>query len=183
MQKKLGVIIQARLGSTRLKNKIDLKFYDGYSILDIVSKKLLKLNTTLDITLATGNNKENQSLEKYAKRYGFNFFIGEEENVLKRFIDASRCFNYTHILRICSDNPFIDIEYLNILINHFEKYESKNYDYISFLSKDKIPAIRTHLGVFAEIISLDALIEQSNLTSDIDIIQHVTKYIYENEKK
>ena len=47
-----------------------------------------------------------------------NCFRGDENNVLKRFIDCAETFKAIKIIRICSDNPFINNKYVKVLSDH-----------------------------------------------------------------
>jgi spore coat polysaccharide biosynthesis protein SpsF len=180
-KEKIGVIIQARVGSTRLTNKINLPFYNEDTILDIVIKKILYLKEkNIQIVLSTGSNKENGILKKYSDKYKIDFFQGSEINVLDRFIKTAEAYNFSHIIRVCSDNPFLEVEFIETLI---KTYYKEKYDYYSYKDSNNIPAIRTHIGVFVEIVSLNSLKIQEENEHKISIIEHVTKYIYENPKK
>lgn len=175
--RKLGVIIQARVGSTRLPNKINLPFFGKETILDIIIKKMLLFKDDMSIVLSTGDNKENSVLKRYSEKYDIGFFQGSEKNVLDRFIKTANAFEFTHVLRICSDNPFLEVRLLKDLIRVYNK---KDYDYYSFKDDYNVPAIKTHLGLFGEIVSLSSLKIEQKRETDINIIEHVTKYIYEN---
>ena len=177
-KEKLGLIIQARVGSTRLPNKINLPFDGDDTILDIVIKKILYLKESgVSIVLSTGSNKENEVLKDYAEKYNIDFFQGNEANVLDRFIKTSEAFNFSHIIRVCSDNPFLDVDFLNNLI---QVYHSEKFDYYSYKDHENTPAIRTHLGLFVEIVSFNSLKLEEKNESSLDIIEHVTKYVYEH---
>jgi len=178
--RKLGIIIQARVGSIRLPNKINLPFYRNNTILDIIIKKLLQLNNSIPIVLSTGDNKENNILKNYSDKYNIEFFQGNEINVLDRFIRTSEAFSFTHVIRVCSDNPFLNLNFINQLI---DLYEVRDYDYYSYKDNFNVPAIRTHLGLFVEIVSLSSLKVEEENEKNINIIEHVTKYVYENPQK
>ena len=80
----IAVIVQARIGSTRLPNKV---------ILDIVGKPLLwhvverikAAKKIEEIILAIPDNKENDVLEKFAKDNKVKYFRCSEKNVLSRY--------------------------------------------------------------------------------------------------
>lgn len=165
-------IIQARLSSTRLPNKILLPFYQGKSILDLLIDKLLSF-PDYKIILATSTNKENDLLEEIANKRNILCFRGSENDVLKRFIDAAKFFNVTDIIRICSDNPFLEMESLKELI----ECDKSGVDYVSF-KVNGMPSIKTHFGFWAEYVTLSALEKVMNLTSDNLYHEHVTNYIY-----
>lgn len=177
----LGIIVQARLGSTRLPNKIVRDFQKNSSILDIL---LFRLNDPSLVkfkkVLATSNSLLDSNLKKYAIKYHCDFFQGSEDNVLQRFIESGQKFGFTHLLRVCADNPFLSVYYIIELVDEFlNKY--KELDYISFRNSEGIPTIKTHLGFFTEIVSLEALIKVSKLTSEKLYTEHVTNYLYSNK--
>ena len=58
--------------------------------------------------------------------------------------------------------------------------KEENVDYLSFQNKRQIPAIKTHWGLFAEIVSLEALKKVVNTTDAPIFHEHVTNFIYEN---
>lgn len=175
---KIGIIIQARTGSSRLPKKILFPFYKEKSILDIIIEKLKILNNKYQIILATSTSKEDENLKSYSDKFGIDFFKGSENDVLSRFVDAATQFKIDVIIRICSDNPFLDIESIVKLI---EIYSNNNQlDYCSFKNFEGLPAIKTHLGLFAEIVSTKALKKIKKLTEEKLFTEHVTNYIYTN---
>ena len=175
---KLGIFIQARINSTRLRNKTILDIQSNKSLIDLILEKLKKYNELYTIIICTGNKKYNYIFEDYAKKYNVEVFFGDEHNVLERFLEAGLKYNLTHILRVCSDNPFLQTTYIDLLIETLKKDNS--IDYISFCNKDNIPSILSHLGFFTEIVSVKSLAKQKEEVSDINILEHVTKHVYSN---
>jgi len=102
-------IVQARAGSKRLPNKILLPFYKGKSILELLIEKLVTV-PDFGLVVATSYESENDSIEKICNQYRIKCFRGEENDVLQRFIDAAQEVKASHIIRICSDNPFIELD-------------------------------------------------------------------------
>lgn len=168
---KLSFIIQARLGSTRLPNKILLPFYKEECIIDIIIKKLSTFKD-VGIIVATTTNSINDSLIQHLK--DIKIYRGDENDVLQRFIEAAEINQVDGIIRICSDNPFLDIESLEELIS---KAKGSNVDYISF-KIGETPSIKTHFGFWGEFVTLDALRKIRSLTKDSLYHEHVTNYIY-----
>jgi spore coat polysaccharide biosynthesis protein SpsF (cytidylyltransferase family) len=175
----IGFIIQARTESTRYPNKIVLPFFNKESIITLLIEKL-KSNFNLPIILATSTNSSNDILEKIAINKGVKCFRGSENDVLQRFIDAAEQNKITRIIRVCSDNPFLDVDRINLLIDFFNK--SDNLDYTSFQVNNS-PSIKTHFGFWVEIVSLDALKKVKNHTTEEFYFEHVTNYIYANPDK
>lgn len=170
----LTFIIQARLGSNRLPGKILLPFFEGKSILALLIDKLKQFEGTR-ILLATSLDSVNDPLEEITKDYEIDCFRGSENNVLQRFIDAAEKFNASKIIRICSDNPFLDVNSINQLIDFATN--NPQYDYVSF-NVNGIPSIKTHYGFWTEYVTLDALKKVESLTTEPLYHEHVTNYIY-----
>ena len=112
---KVGIIIQARMGSTRLPGKILKPFHENHSILDIILDKFHEIKGA-KVIVATSTNEENDALEEYLISRGENVFRGSENDVLERFIDAAEKYDVDSIIRICSDNPFLDSEGIQELV-------------------------------------------------------------------
>ena len=168
-----GIIIQARTNSSRLPGKILLPFYKDENILELIIKRI-KYATDIPIVIATTQKESDNSIVKIAKNMKVDFFRGNEENVLARFIDCAKQYNFSSIIRICSDNPFIDTEDLLYLSK-----QNSSYDYICF-SINKQPTITSHTGFWAEKISLNALLKIQKNTTNTIYLEHVTNYIYEH---
>ena len=126
--------------------------------------------------MATSTNKEDQIFEEYAKKYKLHFFTGSENNVLNRFIKAAHKYELDSVVRICSDNPFFDVDSLHQLIGIYKN--TLDLDYCSYQNSSGVPVIKTHLGLSGEVISLKALQKVQELTDENQYIEHVTNYIY-----
>lgn len=168
-------IIQARMGSTRLPQKILLPFYDGKSILELLIEKLSQIEN-MGIVIATSNGSENDVLESFAKQHDVICYRGSENDVLQRFIDAADAVGTEHIVRICSDNPFLELDSIRQLLAHFDEFKNI-IDYISF-DINGLPSIKTHYGFWTEYVTLKALKKIAALTNESLYHEHVTNYIY-----
>ena len=171
------IILQARMGSTRLPNKMILDFYEGKTILEIITENLKKKFNPSQIVIATTKKKEDDEIKKIALKLKINCFRGDENNVLKRFIDCAETFKAIKIIRICSDNPFINNKYVKVLSDHIMR---NDYEYISYKWDDGNPVMLSHIGIFAESMTLDFLKKISNFTNKPIFEEHVTNFLYEN---
>ncbi|MDF1672096.1 MAG: hypothetical protein P1U41_01210 [Vicingaceae bacterium] len=174
-----AIIIQARLGSTRLPEKMILPFYQDKNILSILLENLLEHSNT-PVILATTTNPNDDKIADIANEYKINIFRGDENNVLDRFIKAAEQFNIDNIIRVCADNPFLQINYVNQLISEIENHNE--LDYISYTIDNKTPAIKSHIGLFAEATTSNTLKKVARLTANPLYLEHVTNFIYSNEK-
>ena len=170
---KTGVVIQARVGSTRLANKVLLPFYGEQIILSIVADKFTHCG--LRVVIATTTNTKDDVIEQFCNSKNLVCFRGEEFDVLSRFIACAKNFNFTSLIRVCSDNPLLDLNEIDRLIENIEN--NQDVDYMSFIVNDR-PSIKTHFGFWTEYVTLEALERVASLTSDKLYHEHVTNYIY-----
>jgi len=169
----LGIILQARTGSTRMPEKVILPFYQEQSILDLLFEKVKKLGVML--VLATTINPSDDRICALATKHEVPVFRGSENDVLVRFIQAARQFGFSKIIRVCADNPFLDLAGMKTLISAFGE---SNSDYLGFQLAGNKPSILTHFGFWTEAVRLDALEKAKKLTSEKLYHEHVTNFIY-----
>ena len=174
----LGIIIQARLGSTRLPGKILKPFHDDKCILDILIDKLHQASDA-KVIVATSTSKNNDALVEHLKQNEELYYRGSENDVLDRFIKAAKKFHVDGIIRICSDNPFIDPDGIKALI---EKARHSEAQYIGFRING-LPSIKTHFGFWGEFATLDALKKVADSTDDLPAHEHVTIHIYSHPEE
>ncbi len=171
----LGIILQARTGSTRMPEKVILPFYQDQSILDLLLEKTKKLN--VPVVLATTVNPSDDRICSLAEKHRIPVFRGSENDVLDRFIQAARQFGFTKIIRVCADNPFLDPDGMKTLVTAFQKSDA---DYLGFHLEGNKPSILTHFGFWTEAVRLDALEKAQHLTAEKFYHEHVTNFIYGN---
>lgn len=168
-----GIIVQARLGSTRLPRKILKEFYGGKTLLETVISNLQKV-AGAKIIVATSVNPNNDELESFLKERNVVVFRGPEDDVLSRFIGAAEANGVNGIVRICSDNPFLDWHGVAALI---EKAKTSDADYIGYRINNT-PSIKTHFGFWGEYVTLNALKRVATTTDERPAHEHVTIHIY-----
>lgn len=170
-----GIIIQARTGSTRLHNKILLPFYGEKRIIDILIENTKASCPNQLIVLATTNRAQDDVLAEVASQHGIGCFRGSEDNVLARFIGAAEAFQIDRIVRVCSDNPFLQTDSFHLFLAEEDKCP---VDYLAYGFADGRPTIKSHLGLYAELTTLDALRRAAAATQEKLYIEHVTIYLY-----
>ncbi|GAK36098.1 spore coat polysaccharide biosynthesis protein SpsF [Bacteroides graminisolvens DSM 19988 = JCM 15093] len=162
------------MGSTRLPGKILKNFYGDDTLLETLLNNLHKIEGT-KIIVATSVNENNDKLETFLLNMGELVFRGSENDVLDRFIKAAEANNVDGIVRICSDNPFMDWHGVAELT---AKAKASDADYIGFRINDK-PSILTHFGFWGEFVTLDAL---KRVAATVEVgtpeHEHVTYHIY-----
>lgn len=169
----IGIIIQARLGSTRLPRKVLREFYGRETLLETVINNLRKAGE-VPIVVATSVNPNNDELESFLLKRSITVFRGSEDDVLSRFIGAADENGIDGIVRICSDNPFLDWHGVSALIT---KARASDADYIGYRINNT-PSIKTHFGFWGEYVTLEALKRVAASTDEKTAHEHVTIHIY-----
>lgn len=161
------------MGSSRLPNKVLLPFCDDKCILDLLVEKLNRIPNS-QIIIATSDNLNNDVIEDFCHKHNIHCFRGSENDVLQRFIDASETYCAKRIIRVCSDNPFLELLSIQRLV---DKAVNSSADYISF-NVNGNPSIKTHFGFWTEYVTIDALKRIKEFTSESLYHEHVTNFIY-----
>ena len=126
---KIGLIIQARTNSSRLKGKILYKL-DQNTLIEWVIKRLKKTKVN-NIILATSKNSKDLKLKEICVKEKISFFNGSEKNVLQRFYQAAKKYKLDVVIRVCADNPFVDSGEINLLIKKFKENNFKDDYYFN----------------------------------------------------
>jgi spore coat polysaccharide biosynthesis protein SpsF len=171
---KIGAIIQARMGSSRLPNKIlmPLPIKSSETIISTVIKNISKLKVIDKIVVATSKSPINDLLESTLIKYNVSCFRGEEEDVLSRFYSIVNIYKFDYVIRFTADNPIIDEIYLEEFISNFIK-KDLNYS----ISKN-LP-----LGCNFEMMRADEIISAFENSESEHDREHVTPYIRRNAVK
>lgn len=105
---KTVAIIQARVGSTRLPNKV-LEVIHEKRVIDWVISRIKQAPCIDEICLAIPYTKENDILQKVAEEHDIDWCIrGPDMDVLDRFVRAAKVTKADTIVRITADCPMID---------------------------------------------------------------------------
>jgi len=167
-------IIQARIGSTRLPGKVMMNVENQKPVLYFVIKQLQECKLIDKIIVATTTNTEDDQIVNYSKNLGIDYFRGSSKDVLDRYYQCAKEYSVSTIVRITSDNPLIDPEIVDSVINMFE---NNSYDYITnFLPNSTFPS-----GVEVEVFSMNGLEKiwkKAKLPSERE---HVTPYFSNHE--
>ena len=165
----IGCIIQARMGSTRLPEKVMMKVKGNKTVLDYVINQL-KFSKLIDkIIIATTILKQDDVIETSALDQGLEIFRGNSSDVLDRYYQCAKEFNLKHIVRITSDCPLIDPIAVDDVIN---KYLTGNFDYVSNTLVRTFP-----IGTDVEIFSFETLEKTWKHAKLPSEREHVTPFI------
>jgi spore coat polysaccharide biosynthesis protein SpsF len=168
----LGVVIQARMCSTRLPGKI-LQPIGDRPLLDHILGRLDGLQHAARIVIATSDRLEDGVVLAFCAERGVECFRGSEHDVLARYYECARQRGFTQVVRLTGDNPFTDVDELNRLI---EFHLAGSYDFSS--SFEDLP-----VGVGAEIFTFAALERSFHEGHSPHHREHVDEYILENRDR
>jgi spore coat polysaccharide biosynthesis protein SpsF len=123
---KIGFLITARLKSTRLPMKI-IKDLNGKNVIDHIIERAKQIKNIDEIILCTSPNPQDKPLTETSNKHDISYFLGDEDDVLKRLNDAADLHNLDYFLGITADNPLFSIYHSNIISN---KIKNTSYDFI-----------------------------------------------------
>ena len=170
---RIGVIIEARMSSTRLPGKVLLKVKNKTMLEMIIDRINLikKIKTTI---IATTTNKNDNKIVEWCKIKKVNFFRGSEENVLNRVYLAAKKFRLEVIILITGDCPLIDH---SIISQTLSIYLNNDADYVSNAHLRTYPD-----GMDVQIFDYKSLVKSHNLAKSRLEKEHVTLNMRRNPK-
>lgn len=165
---KIVAVVQARMGSTRLPNKV-MKPIGDKSIIQILLARLSKSRHVNQILVATSIDPRNDVLSEHVESLGFHCFRGSETDVLRRYIDAGKSVDADIVVRITGDCPLVDFALVDQVIERYLKGSSL---YSSNIDPPTFPD-----GLDIEVIDFLTLEKSGQETEDAFDREHVTPYL------
>lgn len=168
---KVLAITQARIGSTRLPEKI-LKTINGESLLEIHLKRIQKSKLITKLKVATTTEPDAEKIVSIAAKLGIEVYKGSVDNVLERFYKTAVPETPDWVVRLTSDCPLIDPVEIDKVIQHAI---NNDLDYVSNTLQPTFPD-----GIDTEVLKFSVLekaYKEAKLKSELE---HVTPYIWKN---
>lgn len=165
------VIVQARMGSTRLPGKV-LKKVCGKHLLELQNERIQMVPGIDRIVIATTMAAGDDEIVRLCSKNGIECFRGSENDVLDRYYQAAislGCKPEDTILRITADCPLIDPQ---VVASVLKLYDKAGVDYASNTDPPTYPD-----GLDVEVFSFAVLArtwQEAVLPSERE---HVTPYI------
>jgi spore coat polysaccharide biosynthesis protein SpsF len=167
---KTGVIVQARMSSQRLPDKV-LTMVNGKPLLQYLLERLTHCSSIDQIVVATSEDKSDDPIAVFCHEYGALCFRGPLKNVAKRFYMALEKYNLDAFVRVCADSPMLDQK----LIDQGVKLFNGEYDLVTNTLHRSYP-----IGQSVEVIRTSTFKKVYEKMSTPDHFEHVTKYYYEH---
>ncbi|MDC0063080.1 aminotransferase class III-fold pyridoxal phosphate-dependent enzyme [Candidatus Puniceispirillum sp.] len=164
---KVVAIVQARMGSTRLPNKV-VKKIGGVPMIELLLSRLSRAKEIDQIVVATSLDVKNQSLAEHVEKLGYLCVRGSENDVLQRYLDAAHASKANIVVRVTGDCPLIDPVLVDQCVNRFI---DSNVEYLSNTNPPTFPD-----GLDTEVFSLAALERVAVESLNPFDHEHVTPY-------
>ena len=159
-----GVFLQVRIDSTRFPGKALLPLED-LSVIEHAMRNLKVVNA--DVFALLTEPSSTSQLTPLAEKWGYEVFVGDADDVLKRYADAVRHFSVTTVMRATGDNPLVSGKLANQILDH---HKLKNADYSHFTG---LP-----LGTGVGVAHAEALLTAHRLAENPYEREHVTPYLF-----
>jgi spore coat polysaccharide biosynthesis protein SpsF len=169
------LVIQARMGSTRLPGKMLLPLHQNKSLLHWLLARIKSSKMVEHIVVATSNLEEDRAIVEACENEGISCIVGSDWDVLSRFYDAASSFPSDIVVRVCGDSPLINGEIIDFVV---EQLLSRKVDYFS---NGNEPPHYAEDGFCAEAFYMSDLKEAFENAEWMSEREHVTPYIKKNK--
>ncbi|MDF2835090.1 MAG: acylneuraminate cytidylyltransferase [Paenibacillus sp.] len=166
------IVIQARMGSSRLPGKI-LKPVGAADNLTYVIERCKRIQGVDEIVVATSSLPQDDAVETWCREKAVAYYRGSEEDVLDRYIQAAKPYAPDYVIRVTADCPFVDYEMASDMVALMQKEQVDIIDVASGLPR----------GLSVEMISFKALRYIDDHGKEARHREHVTYYAYEHKNE
>jgi spore coat polysaccharide biosynthesis protein SpsF len=186
--KNIAAIIQARMSSSRLPNKVLLPI-GNKSMLEWVFSRTQRADKLTKVVVATTIDLSDEPVVSFCKEKGYPVYRGSVNDVLDRYYQTARKLRADVVVRITGDCPFIDPDLINDGIRlltegsgplfHDIENQLSGYDFIA--NRLPPPWGRTYpIGLDLEVFTFDFLEEAWRLAKSQHQREHVTPFFYDD---
>jgi spore coat polysaccharide biosynthesis protein SpsF len=174
---KVGVVTQARTGSTRLPGKV-LLTAAGRTMLDHHLDRLVAAD--LEAYVATTELGADDPVAELARDRGVPVFRGSEDDVLSRFAGCARSYDLDVVVRVTSDCPLVDGALVADGVARFLQLRAEHGDdvYLSNTLERTYPR-----GFDFEVFTTTALVQADREATAPGDREHVTPWLYAGPRR
>ncbi|MFC1883616.1 cytidylyltransferase domain-containing protein [Thermodesulfobacteriota bacterium] len=166
--------IEARMGASRLPGKV-LADICGKPALSRLLGRLRRSELVEDIILATSINPGDDALASWAESEGVECYRGNEDDVLKRVVQANREMNSEIVVEIWGDMPLLDYE----LVDHgISTFLENNCEVVTTTCKPSYP-----IGIDVVVFRLKDLEWVEKNVLDVEVREHVSLYFFQHPER
>lgn len=114
------VIIQARMGSSRLPGKI-LKPLGDVDVLTYDIERCRAIEGVREVIVATSSLAQDDAIAAWCEEHQVVYFRGSEDDVLDRYVQCAKMYKPDYVMRVTSDCPFVDYEMASEIVELMNK--------------------------------------------------------------
>lgn len=173
MRCSVDIMIQARVGSTRLPGKVLLPLGDT-TVLGLLLRRVKRSRLAQRVLLLTSSGAENDVLEAVAREHEVLVHRGSETDLIQRYLSAADRFSSDAVVRITGDCPFMDPLIVDDMIRFFA-YNWPNIDFLTNCNKRTFAR-----GLDVELLSLSLMKRLDVLCKTAAEREHVVPYVEAN---
>ena len=170
---KVVAIVQARMGSTRLPNKV-MERIVGVPMIELLLSRLRRAMEVDEIVVATSKDPRDQPLADHVLSLGYRCFRGSEGDVLDRYYQAATESGADVVVRITGDCPLVDPLLVDQVIGSFK---AQDIDYLSNIAPPSYPD-----GLDVEVFGMNALATAWQETVALFDREHVTPFLRRSDR-
>lgn len=173
---KLVVIVQARVGSTRLPRKVLMPLADKPLLLRMI-ERIQAAQTPFNLVVATTTDPEDTPIRELCSKTGIHCHSGHPTDLLDRHYKAALEQNADAVVKIPSDCPLIDPSVIDRVLGFYLSHHTQ-FDFASNLHPATYPD-----GNDVEVMSMAALEtawQEANKTYERE---HTTPFFWEQPER
>jgi spore coat polysaccharide biosynthesis protein SpsF len=159
-KRKIVLILQARMGSTRLPGK-SMKDLAGAPLVGRILERVKRCRNVAQIVVATTAKPEDDVLQNLAHHYGVETFRGSENDLVDRYYRAAKQLKADIVVRLPADNPCPEPAEIDKIISYHLGGKSEFSSNLAQVEGNGYPD-----GIGAEVFSFEVLEEVWRTTSD-----------------
>jgi spore coat polysaccharide biosynthesis protein SpsF len=170
---KTVAIIQARVGSSRLRGKVLLPLA-GEPMLARVIERASRARLVDEVVVATTTSQSDDAIEALCRQLSVPCIRGSEADVLSRYCAAAAAHSADAIVRITSDCPLIDPTLVDLVVTALTTPDQADYA-ANIVGRRTFPR-----GLDAEAMTSATLDRLDRDAVESSLREHVTLYIHRN---
>ncbi len=168
------MIIQARMGSTRLPGKSMMPLA-GEPLVGRILERIKRCKKIDEIVLAIPQTQENAVIKQLGESFGVKVFSGSEHDLLERYYQAAVWTQAEYVVRLPADNATPEPEEIDRIVDHHLALERRGFSSnLSVIDDSGYPD-----GIGAEIFDFSLLEEARERDPDLRQKEHVHLNFYD----
>lgn len=168
---RFGVIIQARLGSSRFPRKIAKRNAQGKSILELCVARAQQLQAADVVVCAPDDERNDPFWQEFSSCA---VFYGSHHNVLDRYAKTVAHFGFRDAVRLTADNPYLSLTAIANTVDYLRAHE------LEYVSSKRDDGAMLPFGVGCEVFTAAGLAKVADSNDPVHQ-EHVSEAFLERD--